>query len=107
MSRSCTKHPKYVKASVYYNTQYLPQQDYTIVSHVEHEGRWTSQKLVEHAMYPWKNVQPDREISYYELKGEDGKIYMVDADVLKMAIMNHTISVTNARIEGYDIRYYR
>lgn len=62
---------------------------------------------MEHAMYPWKNIQPDREISYYELEGEDGQIYRVDAETLRIAMMHRLINVTNARIEGYDIRYRR
>ena len=99
---------KYIKAySVYYNTQSLPKQNYMIVNHMEQSGRWTSAKMMEQSMYPWKNVQPNRKIAYYELEGEDGQIFRVDGDTLKMAIMYHAISVTNARIEGYEIRYWR
>lgn len=99
---------KYIKAySVYYNTRNLPKQDYRIVNHMEQSGRWTSKKMMEQAMYPWKNVQSDREVAYYELEGEDGNIYRVDADTLTKGIMHRTISVTNARIEGYEIRYWR
>ena len=98
---------RYIRASIYYNTQSLPRQDYKIVSHMEQTGRWTGQKMMEQAMYPWKNVQPDREVAYYELEGADGQIYRVDGNTLKMAIMHHSISVTNARIEGYEIRYSR
>ena len=107
MRRRFTKYPTYIRASIYYNTQNLPDQSYTIISHQERAGRWTSRKMMEQAMYPWKNVQPDREIYYYELLGEDGQTYRVDGDVLTKAIMHHTIDVTNARIEGYKIRYWR
>lgn len=98
---------RYIYASIYYNTQNLPDQSYTIVSHQERAGRWTSNKMMEQAMYPWKNVQPDREIAYYELEGEDGQTYRVDGDVLTQSLMNHLIDITNARIEGYKIRYWR
>lgn len=99
---------RYIRAyTVYYNTQNLPRQDYTIISHLETPGRWTSQKMIEQTMYPWKNVQPDREVQYYEIEGEDGQKFRVDGDVLTKAIMHHSINVTNARIEGYKIRYWR
>ena len=98
---------RYIRASIYYNTRNLPQQDYRIISHMETTGRWASKKMMEQAMYPWKNVQAKREITYYELEGEDGNIYRVDADILTKALMHHLISITNARIEGYKIRYWR
>ena len=99
---------RYIRAyTVYYNTQNLPKQSYKIIDHLERAGRWTSKKMMEQAMYPWKNVQPDREVSYYELEGEDGQRFRVDGDVLKMAMMHHSIDITNACIEGYEIRYWR
>lgn len=99
---------RYIQAyTVYYNTQNLPKQPYKIVSHLEREGRWTSQKMIEQTMYPWKNVRPDREISYYEIEGEDGQRFRVEGDVLLHGIMNRTVDVTNARIEGYQIKYWR
>lgn len=90
---------------VYYNTRNLPKQDYCIVSHVENNGRWTSKKMMEQAMYPWKNVQPDREIAYYLIEGEDGRKFYVDANTLLMGMMHRTISILNARVEGYRIKY--
>ena len=107
MTRRFTKYPQSIMASIYYNTQNLPRQSYRIISHSETNGKWTGKKMMEQAMYPWKNVQPDKEIAYYELEGEDGKTYYVHGDTLKMAIMHHTINVTNARIEGYEVRYWR
>ena len=99
---------RYIRAyTVYYNTQNLPRQSYKIVSHLETNGRWTSQKMIEQTMYPWKNVQPDRVISYYEIEREDGQRFRVDGDVLKMSMMHHTIDITNARIEGNQVRYWR
>lgn len=99
---------RYIQAyTVYYNTRNLPKQPYKIVSHLEREGRWTSQKMIEQTMYPWKNVQPDREISYYEIEGADGQRFRVDGDVLLHGIMNRTVNITNARIEGYQIKYWR
>lgn len=90
---------------IYYNTRNLPRQNYRIISHIERPGRWTSKKMIEHSMYPWKNVQPDNEISSYKLEGEDGSMFMVDADILLQSMMNRNISVINARVEGYRIRY--
>ena len=107
MTRQFTKYPKYIRASIYYNTRNIPHQEYRIISHMETSGRWTSKKMMEQAMYPWKNVQPDREISYYEIEGEDGQIFRVDANTLLMGMMHHTINITNARIEGNQIRYWR
>ena len=106
MTRRFTKYPQYIRASIYYNTQNLPRQDYKIISHQETAGKWTSKKMMEQAMYPWKNIQPDRIVAYYELLGDDGKIYRVDGETLKMALMHRFISVTNARIAGYDVMYW-
>ena len=106
MKRAFTVFPTAIMASIYYNTRNLPQQSYTIVGQLERVCQWTSQKLMEKAMYPWKNVQPDSKVDYFELEGEDGQIYRVDGETLKMAIMHHTIDVTNARIEGYDVSYW-
>lgn len=99
---------KYIRAyTVYYNTKNLPKQEYRIISHLERDGRWTSQKMMEQAMYPWKNVQPDKEISYYEIEGADGQRFRVDGDVLKMSMMHHSINVTNAQIRGNEVQYWR
>ena len=99
---------KYIRASsaIYYNTQNLPDQPYKIINHMETAGRWTSKKMIEQTMYPWKHVTPDREIMYYEIEGDDGEQFRVDGDTLRMAVMNHNIDVTNARIEGYELRYW-
>ena len=90
---------------IYYNTRNIPEQDYRIVSHIESSGRWTSNKMMEQAMYPWKNVQPDRKVSSYQIEGEDGRRYQVDADVLLKSMLHHTISIINARVRGYEIQY--
>jgi hypothetical protein len=108
MTRKFTAYPSYIRASaVYYNTQNLPRQDYTIISHVEQNGRWTSKQMMKQAMYPWKNIQPEKVVAYYELLGEDGKTYLVDGETLKMSLMHRFISITNARIEGYEVKYWR
>jgi len=90
---------------VYYNVVNIPRQDYRIISEIEKNGQWTGKKLVEHSMYPWKNVQPDREVSAYLIEGEDRKQFWVDAHTLLMGISHHSISITNARITGGRIQY--
>lgn len=90
---------------IYYNTQNIPKQDYRIVSHLMGSDGWTSKKMMEQAMYPWKNVQSDRKVSSYEIEGEDGRRYQVDADVLLKGMLHHTISIINGRVYGYEIQY--
>jgi len=89
---------------VFYNTRNLPRQDYTIISYMDKPGRWTGQALIQHSMNPM--YTPEREITAYQLEGEDGEVYWVDANTLLMAMMHHSISITNGRVVGYTIRYY-
>lgn len=90
---------------VYYNVVNIPRQDYRIIDEIEKNGKWTGKKLVEHSMYPWKNVQPDKEVSAYLIEGENGRRFWVDARTLLMGISHHSISITNARITGGRIQY--
>ena len=90
---------------VYYNVRNIPKQDYRIVAQVTKRGNWTSKKMMEQAMYPWKNVQPDDVVAYYTIEGTDGSKYYVDADTLRMGMLHHMITITNGRIEGNSIRY--
>ena len=71
---------------------------------MDRPGRWTSQAMIKHSMNP--TYTPEREVSSYQLEGENGETFWVDATVLLQAMMHHSISITNGRVEGYKIRYY-
>ena len=90
---------------VYYNTNFIPKQDYRITSVLKQNCGYDSKTMVEHAMQPWKPLTQKKK-SIFLIKGEDGKEFYIDGEVLLIAFSHHSINLTNARISGNELKFY-